>query len=135
MSLSVCTLSDSDQHTAVKAIIAGIENKAKTVCGLDQHLLFDNSSWEDVIKVVLVVLGWHDNVYSIMVDRATDLYYLLVWSREVVQEGNYVFVNFSLHYIATLLLLYELYNFILSIFLEKIVYLELLNKFHFLFKF
>lgn len=116
MSLSVCTLSDSDQHTAVKAIIAGIENKAKTVCGLDQHLLFDNSSWEDVIKVVLVVLGWHDDVYSIMVDRATDLYYLLVWSREVVQEGNYVFVNFSLHYIATLLLLYELYNFILCFF-------------------
>ena len=44
-------------YTAVKAVIAGIENKATTLCGFEPHLPFDIDPCRQAIEVFFVVLG------------------------------------------------------------------------------
>lgn len=72
-------------YTAVKAIIAAIENKATSVCGFDPHLSFHNEPCSGTIKVILgaleIVGGWYLMmciVEGLMVDGVQDFYNSLV---------------------------------------------------------
>lgn len=77
----VCTRGPT--YTAVKAVIASIENKANWRCGFEQHLPFDYDLCDRVIEVFLDVLGvaggWvFDDVYWRLHGWSSSRFVLLV---------------------------------------------------------